>query len=114
MRQEAGQQHRKRFGQHLCNAIYKIQIGKEGGTRPSKQFEYCIYLHEKSFHHSGLPEWFSWSGWSDWSDGLGGPGGPGGPGWVLKGPKSAGFYRVKKVDTFQSNIKVSLTLLSVG
>ena len=53
MRQEGGQQHRKRFGQHLCNAIYKIQIGKEGGTRPSKQFEYCIYLHEKSFHHSG-------------------------------------------------------------
>lgn len=37
MRQEGGQQHRKRFGQHLCNAIYKIQIGKEGGTRPSKQ-----------------------------------------------------------------------------
>ena len=34
MRQEGGQRHRKRFGQHLCNAIYKIQIGKEGGTRP--------------------------------------------------------------------------------
>ena len=62
MRQEGGQQHRKRFGQHLCNAIYKIQIGKEGGTRPSKQCEFCIYLHDKSFHHSGLPEWFSWSG----------------------------------------------------
>ena len=39
----------------------------------------------------------SWSGWSDWSDGLGVPGGPGGPGWVLKGPKSTGFYRVKGV-----------------
>ena len=37
MRQKGGQQHRKRFGQHLCNTIYKIQIRKEGGTRPSKQ-----------------------------------------------------------------------------
>ena len=54
----------------------------------------------------------SWSGWSGWSDGLGGPGDPGGPAWVLKGPKSAGFFRVKKVDTFQSNIKVSLTVFS--
>ena len=98
MRQEGGQQHRKRFGQHLCNAIYKIQIGKEGGTRPSKQFEYCIYLNEKSFHHSGLPEWFSWSGWSGWSGwsswsgwsgGLGGPGGPVGPGG-LGGPGGPG------------------------
>ena len=61
-----------------------------------------------------LVQVISWSGWSGWSDGLGGPGDPGGPSWVLKGPKSAGFYRVKKVDTFQSNIKVSLTLLSVG
>ena len=29
-------------------------------TRPSKQCEFCIYLHD-IFHHSELPEWFSWS-----------------------------------------------------
>ena len=28
-------------------------------TKPSKQCEFCIYLHDKSFNHSGLPEWFS-------------------------------------------------------
>ena len=33
-------------------------------TRPSKQCKFCIYLHDKSFHHSGLPDWFSWSRWS--------------------------------------------------
>ena len=42
MRQEGGQQHRKRFGQHLCNALYKIKIKKEGGTRPSKTFTTII------------------------------------------------------------------------
>ena len=76
----------------------------EGGslvkTRPSKQCEFCIYLHDKSLNHLGLPEWFSWlrwsvgqlvswPGWPGWSGGLDGPdgpcgqcgpGGPGGPG----------------------------------
>ena len=45
-------------------------------TRPSKQCEFCIYLHD---NYLGLPEWFSWSGWSGWSGGLGGPGGQGSP-----------------------------------
>ena len=52
-------------------------------TIPSKKCEFIIYLHNKPFHHSGLPEWFNWLGWSSWSGGLGGPGGPGcqcGPG----------------------------------
>ena len=29
-------------------------------TRPTKQCEFCIYLHD-IFNHSELPEWFSWS-----------------------------------------------------
>ena len=54
-------------------------------TRPSKHCEFCIYLHDKYFHYSGLSERFSWSGWSDWSGGLGGQLGPGGLGG-LGGP----------------------------
>ena len=37
-------------------------VHKSVKKRPSKQCEFCIYLHDKSFNHSGLPEWFSWWG----------------------------------------------------
>ena len=96
MRQEAGQQHRKRFGQHL-NVTQYIRSKLEKKEKQDQVNNLSTtFIFMKIF--SSL---ISWSGWSGWSDGLGGPGDPGGPGWVLKGPKSAGFYRVKKVDTFQ-------------
>ena len=65
--------------------ILKLVPGQysQDETRPSKQCEFCIHLHDKSLNHSGLPEWFSWFGvvsWSGWSGCSGGPGGPGGPG----------------------------------
>ena len=40
----------------------QLDIGFQGGS-PLYQFN-LSNLHEKSFNHSGLPEWFSWSGWS--------------------------------------------------
>ena len=50
----------------FCKMIKNVDniIENYPETRPSKQCEFCIYLHDKSFNHSGLPEWFSWSGWS--------------------------------------------------
>ena len=49
-------------------AIRKVQtfwafVENTCNTRPSKQCQLCIYLHDKSFNHSGLPDWFSWLGW---------------------------------------------------
>ena len=40
----------------------QLDIGFQGGS-PLYQFN-LSNLHEKSFNHLGLPEWFSWSGWS--------------------------------------------------
>ena len=46
----------------VVNVKKQLDIGFQGGS-PLYQFN-LSNLHEKSFNHSGLPEWFSWSGWS--------------------------------------------------
>ena len=39
------------------NRILALEKGSKKGTRPSKQYEFCSYPLDKSFHHLGLSEW---------------------------------------------------------